>query len=281
MRLIVTHLTRMQPGYICVAGVDEASGRQVRPVLRGRLRTELLVTRGGFLDLAVLVDLGPVEPCGQPPEVEDHSFELRHARAVGLAAAEAFWAALTAGAQTHLGAIFGPDLVRAGNGCAVPEGGGSASLGALRPAAPPVLRLTDEGKLRVTVTDGALTVSLPVTDLRLFERDTCDAASRAGGGGRRRSGAPDAVRALRGADAPVAEAGRERTAPLAAGEQHPPARPAGLAGGLARRRARCGPLTCHAWVQPPARRSAGLPGAGAAARPVRRASALPAGRSSM
>jgi hypothetical protein len=151
--------------------VDEATGRQVRPVLQGRLRTELLVTQGGFLDMAALVDLGPVEPCGHPPEVEDHRFELRHARAVGLVELAAFWAALAMGAQTRLSAIFGPDLERAGNGCAVREGGGSASLGTLVPAAPPVLRLTTEGKLRLAVTDGALTVSLPVTDLRLFERD--------------------------------------------------------------------------------------------------------------
>jgi hypothetical protein len=171
MRIIVTHLTRMQPGYICVAGVDADTGRQVRPVLQGRLRTELLVTQGGFLDMATLVDLGPVEPCGHPPEVEDHRFELRHARALGLVAAEAFWAALTAGAATRLGAIFGPELERVGNGCAVREGGGNASLGALIPAAAPLLRLTDEGKLRLIVMDGALRVSLPVTDLRLFERD--------------------------------------------------------------------------------------------------------------
>jgi hypothetical protein len=171
MRIIVTHLTRMQLGYCCVAGVDEATGRQVRPVLQGRLRTELLVTRGGFLDMAALVDLGPVEPCGHPPEVEDQRFELRHARAVGLVEAEAFWAALATGAATRLHAIFGPDLERAGNGCAVREGGGSASLGALVPAAPPALRLTDEGKLRIIVADTAMRVSLPVTDLRLFERD--------------------------------------------------------------------------------------------------------------
>ena len=171
MRIIVTHLTRMQPGYCCVAGVDEATGRQVRPVLQGRLRTELLVTQGGFLDMATLVDLGPVEPCGHPPEVEDHRFELRHARALGLVEGEAFWAALRTGAATSLRHMFGPDLERAGSGCAVREGGGSASLGTLIPAAPPSLRLSAEGRLRLIVTDGALTVSLPVTDLRLFERD--------------------------------------------------------------------------------------------------------------
>jgi hypothetical protein len=35
MRIVVNHLTRMQPGYICVAGMERQGGRHVRPVLAG------------------------------------------------------------------------------------------------------------------------------------------------------------------------------------------------------------------------------------------------------
>ena len=56
MRIIVNHLTRMQPGYICVAGVDVSSGQHVRPVLRGRLTTDLLTLDGGPFDIASLVE---------------------------------------------------------------------------------------------------------------------------------------------------------------------------------------------------------------------------------
>lgn len=74
MRIIVNHLTRMQPGYICVAGVDVSNGHHVRPVLRGRLTTDLLASKGGPFDMAALVDLGTVECCGHAPEIEDHYF---------------------------------------------------------------------------------------------------------------------------------------------------------------------------------------------------------------
>jgi hypothetical protein len=65
MQIIVNHLTRMQPGFICVAGVDVSSGRHVRPVLGRRLTTDLLASKGGPFDMAELVDLGAVECCGR------------------------------------------------------------------------------------------------------------------------------------------------------------------------------------------------------------------------
>ena len=35
MKIVVNHLTRMQPGYICVAGLDFQTNAHVRPVLAG------------------------------------------------------------------------------------------------------------------------------------------------------------------------------------------------------------------------------------------------------
>src|SRR5260370_42124155 len=50
--LVINHLTRMQQGYICVAGVDLETGRHVRPVLRRRMGTVNLVRNGGLFDMA-------------------------------------------------------------------------------------------------------------------------------------------------------------------------------------------------------------------------------------
>ena len=60
MQLVVSHVTRMQPGYICVAGVEITRGKRVRPVTYGRLPTSLLAREGGPFDMAALVELGPV-----------------------------------------------------------------------------------------------------------------------------------------------------------------------------------------------------------------------------
>jgi hypothetical protein len=175
MRIIVNHLTRMQPGYMCTAGVDVTTGEHVRPVLQGRLRTELLVRHGGFIDMASLIDLGPVEHCGAAPELEDYRFDLRRASAVSLVAAPHFWALLQRVAQTRLGVIFGPDLKRDGQGCTVDPGGGVASLGCLIPAGRPDLhvKVGPDGRdsIRLTYGDGELSVSSSVTDIRLYESD--------------------------------------------------------------------------------------------------------------
>src|SRR5918999_4021239 len=75
LQILVNHLTRMQPGYVCVAGVDIHTLEHVRPVLRyGRLTTNLLRRNGGPLDIGSVVDLGAPTCVGRAPEVEDHYF---------------------------------------------------------------------------------------------------------------------------------------------------------------------------------------------------------------
>ena len=170
MQIIVNHLTRMRPGYICVAGFDVDAGRPVRPVLDwANLDTTLLRQHGGPFDLAGRIDLGPVKPCGQAPEVEDHRFERRHARWLGDVAPAKFWALLDRAAQPAFQAIFGPELHPYHGGAVVPVGHGRASLGCLRVTTRPELVLTPEGKLRLLVSSPAGVLNLAVTDLRLYD----------------------------------------------------------------------------------------------------------------
>src|SRR5215211_6839498 len=81
LQILVDHLTRMQPGYFCVAGVDVNTPRHIRPVLRrGRLTIDLLSTGTGPFDVGSVVDLGPATYAGHAPELEDHHFDPAHAR---------------------------------------------------------------------------------------------------------------------------------------------------------------------------------------------------------
>ena len=76
LQILVNHLTRMQPGYFCVAGIDVNTEAHVRPVLRrGRLTIDLLSTGGGPFDVGSVVDLGPATYAGHAPELEDHRFD--------------------------------------------------------------------------------------------------------------------------------------------------------------------------------------------------------------
>ena len=171
MEIAINHLTRMQPGYICVAGIELESGQHVRPVIYGRLSAALLARYGGPFALGAVVALGAVHTAGSPPEVEDRRFEPKRARRLRTLDGPAFWRLVRDAAQPSLAAIFGPELRPAGRAAALPTGHGIASLGCLMPAMPPQLALDPAGKLRCTLADGALTANVSVTDLRLYEDD--------------------------------------------------------------------------------------------------------------
>ena len=171
MRILVNHLTRMQPGYICVAGIDPATQKHVRPVWYGRLTRDLLASEGGVFAIGAEVDLGEVEEVGAAPEMEDHRFNRWRVRAVGAAAPADYWWQLDKVARTSLHDIFGPALHAYGNRFAVERGTGDASLGCLKLSTPPCLTLDAFEKIRLLFRSGAASISAPVTDLRLYEAD--------------------------------------------------------------------------------------------------------------
>lgn len=171
MRIVVNHLTRMQPGYICVAGIDPESGDHVRPVLGGRLRAELLAKNGGPFDIATLVDLGPTQHRGSPPETEDHLFTPASASIVRDVAPDRFWRVLCKNAETDLRSIFGDDLQPYGTSAVVNLNAGATSLGCVSLETPPRIEINGWDKIRAYVNDGEFDLDLSVTDLRLYRED--------------------------------------------------------------------------------------------------------------
>ncbi len=172
MQILVNHLTRMQPGYICVAGVDVNTLNHVRPVLRyGRLTTDLLRSNGGPLDIASVVDLGPTAYAGHAPELEDHYFDPARAMWLFDDDPDAYWESLNQVAQESLKEIFGPDLELWEGSCTVDAGEGQASLGCLAPEERPWLYVDHRGTVRMVLEHLTPSADLSVTDLRLYERD--------------------------------------------------------------------------------------------------------------
>jgi hypothetical protein len=171
MQIIVNHLTRMQPGYMCVAGINPVNNQHVRPVLRNRLPIDLLALHGGPFAIGALIDLGPVKYCGSAPEVEDYSFNRQNVRNRGIIPPEQFWQRLQLIARKSISDIFGPAIKQVNRACVVDARTGNASLGCLIPAIPPKLFVNSYGKLRVAVADGNFDLYLSVTDIRLYEED--------------------------------------------------------------------------------------------------------------
>lgn len=183
MRIVVNHLTRMAPGFVCVAGVDLKSGRHVRPQPPGRrLGVELLAPNGGPFDMAAEVDIGRPRPQPCLPEVEDCVINPARLKAIRQVPADEFWNLLAGVAKERLTDIFGRDLqeypAQAGGTWRLDPGCGVASLGCLTPQEPPLLEVNEEQyrdtrrlrvRLRLRDLDGE---GLPaVTDFRLYRAD--------------------------------------------------------------------------------------------------------------
>jgi hypothetical protein len=177
MQIVVNHLTRMQPGFVCVAGLDLERGEHVRPVVSsGRLSARLLASHGGPFDVAAIVDLGAARAVGRPPETEDHLFEPRQTARLGTMDADEFWDRLQNVAVTRLWDLFGRELrARGPEACAVDVGKGLASLGCLVPTGTPELyvrpRPPRPSQIRLRASDGRFNLDLSVTDVRLYGAD--------------------------------------------------------------------------------------------------------------
>lgn len=172
MRILVNHLTRMQPGYFCAAGIDLETGRHIRPVLRrGRLTTDLLSTNGGPFDLGSVLNLGPTIDAGRTPELEDQRFDPEGARRLYDEGADDYWEALERVARESLEEIFGPALELWDESGTVDVGEGKASLGCLKPEKQPWMYVDHRGTVRLVLDYLMPSVDLSVTDLRLYERD--------------------------------------------------------------------------------------------------------------
>jgi hypothetical protein len=172
LQILVNHLTRMQPGYFCVAGVDVKTPRHIRPVLhRGRLTIDLLSTNDGPFDIGSVVDLGRAMHAGRAPELEDHRFDPPSVRWLFDEKPEDYWEALDGMAQESLVEIFGSALELWDESGTVDVGEGRASLGCLKPEEQPWMYVDHRGTVRLVLDYLMPSVDLSVNDLRLYEGD--------------------------------------------------------------------------------------------------------------
>lgn len=171
MKILVTHLTRMKAGRICVAGINPQSGLQIRPVAHNPLTAALLKRNGGAFEIGALVELGAVTRTGRAPEFEDHRFRPDRLQHLGLLPPGDFWSALLKTCGRDLTDVFGPALTQTGRSCTVTLGRGDGSLGHLS-----TLRLSGFGLglgagVRIEISDDRFRANLSVADIRLYEDD--------------------------------------------------------------------------------------------------------------
>ncbi|MBP7799911.1 MAG: hypothetical protein KA072_14915 [Thermoanaerobaculaceae bacterium] len=170
MEIVVTHLTRMQGGYFCVAGVDPSSGRHIRPVIPGqRLKVALLAANGGPFDIGNVVELGKGRAVGKAPEIEDMEFDMGKARVVRTLNDQDLWALLKTCSVSQLEVVFGPEVQCTPKGKAkVPCNMGQGSLGIVGPVSHLHLHVDQYQKIRALFKLGTNEIDGSLTDIRFF-----------------------------------------------------------------------------------------------------------------
>lgn len=169
MRIVINHLTRMSPGYICVAGLDVENQQQVRPVLGANLTLSYLASKGGYFGLGHLLELERTQYVGRAPEVEDYKFEPGKVKRLSQMLPAPFWQLLKEVARPSLQTIFGPEFQQRGSHGVIKAGGGLASLGTLSVETSARLVVDNQHKLRLNFSDGVFNLDAPITDLRFYE----------------------------------------------------------------------------------------------------------------
>ncbi|MEX0782049.1 MAG: hypothetical protein WD557_05320 [Dehalococcoidia bacterium] len=183
MDVVVTDLTRMRGGHICIAGIDLATGDRVRPKLAGvGLPDSVAAVNGGTVRTGSLLRLADPWLVPSAPEIEDVIVPERM-----------FEEHLRLSAPEFVDVIRGTtgdierqieSLERRGRSLVVAEGMGHGSLAVIKAPRPLRVALNDFGRIRATY-DG---LDLSVTDLRLYAGAAVDPGAVSRLAGRLRSG---------------------------------------------------------------------------------------------
>ncbi len=179
MRIVINHLTRMQPGLICAAGIDPLTGLHVRPVMGRPLPVALLEKNGGPFALGRMIDLGETNFVGRMPEIEDRSFAPENVCVVEDWDPERWTGLCSAVSKNRLVDIFGASLslVESRYGgpvtAAVPERSGLHSLGCYWAWDVRLTLVQRPGRqsVRLEFSESGIRYSVAVTDIRLWNAD--------------------------------------------------------------------------------------------------------------
>jgi len=176
MQIMINHLTRMQPGLMCTAGIDLATGNHVRPVMGRPLPVNLLARNGGPFGLGRVLELGDSTFCGRFPEIEDRKFNPDSVTVVYQAEYSELYEKCNEVAERSLRNLFGPELVFTatrwggpGTAC-IEEHHGLHSLGCYWASKTELKILeTERGpKVRMLFEEEGHPFSVAVTDIRMY-----------------------------------------------------------------------------------------------------------------
>ena len=176
MQIVVNHLTRMQPGFFCAAGIEVQSRLHVRPLIDSQLTVDLLAKNGGPFELGAVLDLGLTRFTGKLPEIEDRWFDRRFVQQTQQLSQAELYQSCAEVAHSSLCSIFTDALEPLGATMAMAEHAGVYSLGCLWVKAGRFVIVGQEDRQRLRFAFSELDgcgreLVVPVTDVRLYKDD--------------------------------------------------------------------------------------------------------------
>lgn len=182
--IVITDLTRMQEGRVCVAGYDD-EGHCIRPVLPPPgIHERTLVARGKPIVFPfAVVEYDFTQPTPQPPHTEDYRYDPASVRFVEQLDIQRRREVLEASLFNRVSAIF-EEPIHTDPGHYIMDGCGPRSLGTLRPrrVMRAIYEQDSEGKWKYRLgfeDDEGVIYRLTVTDLAW--RYFCDHRRKGGG----------------------------------------------------------------------------------------------------
>ena len=133
-RIIITGITNMSIGYICVSGYDMAARKYIRPIIPGsHIMESFLSSFNTPIDLGstIELDLSCTETPASPPHIEDNPFDPSTVKVLDSMSRVQFRSFIESIADESVESIFGYEIELINGQPILPEGSGTRSLGAI------------------------------------------------------------------------------------------------------------------------------------------------------
>ena len=133
-RIIITGITNMSIGYICVSGYDMAARKYIRPIIPGsHIMESFLSSFNTPIDLGstIELDLSYTETLASPPHIEDNPFDTSTVKVLDSMTRVQFRSFIESIADDSVESIFGYEIELINGQPILPEGSGTRSLGAI------------------------------------------------------------------------------------------------------------------------------------------------------
>jgi len=133
-RIVITGITNMSVGYICISGYDMSTRRYFRPIIPGSHIAELFLSSHNSpieLGSTVELDLSYTETQASPPHIEDKAFDPSTVKVLDSMTRDQFSSFIESIADESVESIFGYEIELINGQPILPEGSGARSLGAI------------------------------------------------------------------------------------------------------------------------------------------------------